>query len=553
MLVLQGGVYHYRRVVPRALRAPLGRREVWISLKTPYRRMAESRAVRFNGLVEGVFVAAKKKLYSSLSDELGDDPRGELIRILRETFHEQSVTLETLQQNHSIELEARKIEALTTRIQRSTESNTSLHRLKAELDVVLPEVSQLAAKVQKYGLKDDETLKLAAALNAGLSRVEDISLKLEIIEKASRIHQDDRDSSEFSAYIESFFVWRHGFGKVSHQVMGQERGTLLRFIERQGDKPVNRYTRSDVVKFLETLRRLPKSYGKSPKDKIISLEEIIKRTKDGTERLTDKTVKRHLSVLSQFFRFVVDNGGLQMSQRNELVEKHSFRGSDLADNQQRQAWSMADLKVLFASEVWSADRQRDSKFWLPLLALFHGARLEEFADLRRADVFFEKESGLHAIRIIDYETEEGRQRKLKTRASKRTIPIHPEILRLGFLDYVSAVAKTPAAPLFPDMAPQGADGKRGPRLTRWFVNYRRKHKVYHKGVGMHAFRHLLTTTLKNEITDERQKRSLDYLTGHAAQGSEGSIRYDKGPGLKLVYETLALLEYPELDFRHLYV
>ena len=498
-------------------------------------------------------MAARRKLVSSLSDDLAADPRDELIRILQEALHEQSTAFETLQQAQSIELEKQKIDALTNRIKTSTEYSVLLQKLGGQLDVALPAVSKLCAQVQKHGLKDDETIKLVSLLTENLRQVADISSQLEITRQASKDQKEARDSPKLSTYVEPFFVWRRDIANVGHQVMGQERSTLARFTERCGDKPINRYARSDVVNFIETLRKLPKSYGKSPKDKETALEEFIKRaTESKADRLTDKTVKRHLSLLSQFFRFVVDKGGLTVSERSELVEKHRFRISDVADNEQREAWSMADLKILFNSEVWSVDRPRDAKFWLPLLALFHGARVEEFADLCRADVFFETESKLNAIRIIAYETEDGRQRTLKTRSSRRTIPVHPEIIQLGFLDYVDAVAKSSAAPLFPDLAPQGADGKRGPRLTRWFVSYRRKLGIYREGVGMHAFRHLLATTLNNKITDVRQKRSLDYITGHAAQGSEGSVRYDKGPGLRLVYETLALLEYPELDFRRLY-
>ena len=147
MIVLQGGVFHYRRVVPSPIRSLLGQREVWVSLKTPYRRIAESRAARFNGLVEGVFMAARRKLVSSLSDDLGADPRDELIRLLQDTLEEQSTAYEALQQAQSIEFEARKIEALTNRIKTSTEYSVLLQRLGGELDVALPAVSKLCVSV----------------------------------------------------------------------------------------------------------------------------------------------------------------------------------------------------------------------------------------------------------------------------------------------------------------------------------------------------------------------------------------------------------------------
>jgi hypothetical protein len=549
----QGEIYHYRRVIPSPIRHILGQREIWISLKTPFRKTAESRAANFNLLVDGVFMVAKRKLTQAPGEELGDDPREQLIQILRDMVDLQSNTLESIQKKHVVTIETRRITVLNHQLEISGRLSSQLKMIGDELNIIGPATLDLCTKVKEFGIKDDETLRLAVLLSNGVDKLTKVSADLLATSRTIYGQDPEPNAPLLSTYIEPFFCWRRDIAKTGYQVMNQERGTLMRFTELCGDKPVTEYSRSEVVNFLEILRGLPKSYGKSKNDRNKSLNEFIERAKkEGIARLTEKTVKRHLSVLSQFFRFVVDKGGFPVSKRNELVEQHRFRTADLADNQQREAWTMAELKVLFRSEIWAVNRPRDSKFWLPILALFHGGRLEEFADLSRADVFLEPESQLYGIRIIAYDTQDGRHRKLKTRASKRVIPIHPEVIRLGFLGYVNTVAKTANSPLFPDLLPQGPDGKRGPRLTRWFSGYRRKLNIYREGVGMHAFRHNMTTALNDVVQTVSQKRSLDYLTGHSPTGSEGSVRYDKGPGLKLIHETLALLQYPELDFRHLH-
>ena len=71
---------------------------------------------------------------------------------------------------------------------------------------------------------------------------------------------------------------------------------------------------------------------------------------------------------------------------------------------------------------------RDARFWLPLLGIFHGNRLEELAHLRREDVRVVE--GIPYLRITD---EDGRQPK--NEQSRRDVPLHPELIRLGFLDY----------------------------------------------------------------------------------------------------------------------
>lgn len=69
---------------------------------------------------------------------------------------------------------------------------------------------------------------------------------------------------------------------------------------------------------------------------------------------------------------------------------------------------------------------------------------------------------------------------------------------------------------------------------------------------MHAFRHTANTRLRDQINSHQQERHVAYLLGHSQGGGEGRERYDKGPGLKEVADTLGLLEYPELDLSHLY-
>nr|WP_052388609.1 site-specific integrase [Belnapia moabensis] len=359
-----------------------------------------------------------------------------------------------------------------------------------------------------------------------------------------------------SELVEPYFNRRETLDRTTHQVMNQERGTVTRFMEVCGDRPVDAYHRGDISSFLDTLRRLPATYGKSPKDKDRSLVDIIAEAHaKGAERLTDKTVKRHLSALSQFFQFAVDLGHLANSAKGDLVENHRFR-VDRSARKQRDAWTSEELARLFTSPVWTGCHPvrraeagpeiiRDARFWLPLLALFHGARLEEFADLYRRDIGCDE--GVWFVRITETEG-----RRLKTANAERVVPLHPEVIRLGFLDHVRTTAPNPGDPLFPDLEPQGKDRKRGPRITRWFVEYRKAIGIYREGVGMHAFRHTVRTRLSNRIRDVQQERHVDFMLGHGRGGSEGRERYDKGPGLKATAETLALLQYPELDLAHLY-
>ncbi len=371
-------------------------------------------------------------------------------------------------------------------------------------------------------------------------------------------HADVSVSSKpvFSDLVADFVDWREKSGVRAHTIQ-QDRPTLRFFQEIAGNKPVDLYTRGDVSKFLGRMQEFPANYGKSPKDKELSADEIIARAKAGRSPLVKpKTAKRHLSALSRFFKFCLDQGLISRSLRDDLVDEHEFAGASAAPRQQRDAWSPDELRKLFNSPIWTGCHpffrtqsgtsiRRDAKFWLPLLALFHGCRLEEFADLYRRDIGCD--DGVWFVRITSAE------RGLKNENADRVVPLHPEMIRCGFLDYVENIAVSPDDPLFPDIEPQGADRKRGPRITRWFVNYRRTIGLYRTGVAMHAFRHTANTRLRDRITSYQQERHVAYILGHSRGGGEGRERYDKGPGLKAAAKTLALLTYPELNLSKLYV
>ena len=365
-----------------------------------------------------------------------------------------------------------------------------------------------------------------------------------------------------SSFVEEHFAARAEEG-ARQQVMNQDRTTLRLFFEMCGDRPFAAYGRGDVSKFLGALRKLPVLHGKSPHYRGRMLEIIAEADRRGDKRrLREGTVQRHFSALTQFFMLGVDHeeGQITNTERFNLLDGFTFR-LEKGASRQREEWPVADLIILFTSPLYTGCRRarrwmrgkeiiRDARFWIPLLALFHGARVEEFCDLYRRDIR-QDEGGTWFMDIREWEDEEGGDRRtLKTHAAERKVPIHPELLRMGFLDCVERRAPRGDDPVFPDLPRQGADGKRGPAFTRWFGRYRKAIGVFREGVAAHSFRHNAETRLNAARADARH---VDYLMGHEPVGSEGRRRYDKGPSPSESIHNLALLAFPELDFSILYV
>jgi integrase len=98
-----------------------------------------------------------------------------------------------------------------------------------------------------------------------------------------------------------------------------------------------------------------------------------------------------------------------------------------------------------------------------LLGLYTGARLEELCQLHQEDV--RDEEGIWVISIND----QG-EKKLKTHASKRIIPVHPKLIELGLPDYVTSQQDKGETRLFPELT-RGRDGY-STAASKWFSRYR---------------------------------------------------------------------------------
>jgi len=181
---------------------------------------------------------------------------------------------------------------------------------------------------------------------------------------------------------------------------------------------------------------------------------------------------------------------------------------------------------------------RDDKYWLPLLGLYHGNRLEEFAQLHRSDV--RCEDGIWYMDINDED-----QKQLKNEQSKRRVPVHPFIQELGFLEYVKSVAPEPKGRIFPQLRSGGPDKKFGYFFTKWWTQYRKDIGVYQKKLDYHSFRSGVTTKLSaaNISLDVRNE-----LLGHEGQSIDQQ-NYLKRLPLRILADAIARVEWPEVKIR----
>ena len=217
--------------------------------------------------------------------------------------------------------------------------------------------------------------------------------------------------------------------------------------------------------------------------------------------LSCKTVKEYIAANKQFFDYC---------ERIEFIEKNIFKAIKAPKSrgtkasQQRERWQLKDLNRLFASPEF---RKKDTQFqWTTKLQVYQGCRPSEVCQLTTNDI--QVIDGVSCITISDSDTEQ----RLKTSNAVRTIPLHNQLIKEGFLDYVQERRKQKQKQLF-DYKPHGEN-------KDWSFRYRTNLGKLQTAMGMkpnarptaYSFRHTFIDELKIANTPEH---IVAEIVGHA--------------------------------------
>lgn len=127
-------------------------------------------------------------------------------------------------------------------------------------------------------------------------------------------------------------------------------------------------------------------------------------------------------------------------------------------SEQRNALGIEDLQTLFDEKHFIQNDERPSRYWIPIIAAYSGMRMEEIAQLTRSD--------LQVIEgVLCFNINDDGDKKLKTLNSARIVPVHSELLRLGFKRIFEG--REESERLFPDLSK--TNGKWSHNFSKWFI------------------------------------------------------------------------------------
>lgn len=490
MLLLRGTTYYYRRAVEKHLRPLLGgKAQVWKSLRTSDLNTAKLRSLQIGQQVERQFQELRRRASTA---QTNPDVLARLYSSRAEADDASWRARRVVEDDERLNVE---LDALGAAVQEHTDAlkRQDVGLVEQLLDEVLTEhhVTIPTARRREFSL---------ALLSARLR-------SLEVGVRRTKAEIAGTSSEELGVSVDGLLEAYLAERKLPPKSEAEFRAAYRRFAAIVGsDKPAREVDKRDCRAYKASLLAAPSNRSLS---------------KDG--KLSPASVKKLLSIGATIFRYGVSQGHLDANPFEGITRV--VRG-DTLDVAGRLPYDSEDLTAIFGSEAFS--KLTGAKRWVPLIATLSGCRVEEAAGLRVQDV--RQESGVWFFDFVP-----TAERRLKNEASRARTPVHPELIRLGLLDYVQSVPQN--GRLFPELKP-GSHGKLSGAFGKWFSRF-----VDERGVKdprkapLHSLRHLFKDRCRAAGLSEELH---DALTRHSG-GSVGR-RYGLGP-------SLAVLEPPRVSRR----
>lgn len=355
--------------------------------------------------------------------------------------------------------------------------------------------------------------------------------------------------------MELFEVYaRENPKSITADTLNQARRDIGTFVDLVGSTcPVHRIDKKSVREWKALLMRFPVKASETKVFEGMKIAQIVKHNETvGKPVLTPRTVNRYLSSLGAFCNWLVNHGYLDLNPTDGMSLAKEKKKSTLP-------FTTDQMNTLFKSPLFtgcqSADewrniakpgnvKIRDHRYWVPLIMLFSGARPAEIAQLAVSDV--RQEHGHWIFHI----TEEGDgDKSVKTAGSMRVVPVHKELIRLGFLDYHAGMKKAGQSRLFP-LAERNSRGQMIADFSREFGRYLTRLGMKNgRGLSLYSFRHGAADALRRAgHLDE----NFGFILGHTKASTTGIYGIIPQGILAQRIELVNSIDYPGLDLKHLF-
>ncbi|MGR5412846.1 tyrosine-type recombinase/integrase [Vibrio astriarenae] len=290
-------------------------------------------------------------------------------------------------------------------------------------------------------------------------------------------------------------------------------------------KTLSSIRRSDAELIRTQLFKLPANINKHKQFESLTPTEAIELNQElNLPVLSESSVKDYMQKCSSFFEWCV---------LMEYTDINPFKGFRFKNTSKvssaKKAYTKTQLAQIFSTEIYTHRSYKHSyQYWLPLLARYSGARINELCQLYKEDI--QKIDGIWCLSI----NKNTPDKRLKNPNAQRLVPIHSELIKLGFLSHVKSLD---TKRVFPELNLE-RDGY-ATTASKWYARHKTK-LGFCKGFDFHSFRHTFANELKNLLVPSLVTAEI---LGHS-QNNITYDRYGKELNIKTKREAIELIEAP---------
>ena len=314
-----------------------------------------------------------------------------------------------------------------------------------------------------------------------------------------------------------------GRSSLAPRTMDEHKNAVRMFNEFAGGEiAVRLITKRQVIDYKQALLETPNRY--TMRFPGLSLPQAIKANKKRAEpfsTLAPKTINmKWLSHLSTVLQWASNNGHIEA---NPAQGVRVDTGSTVHKEPSYLPFDRDELSLIFGHEMFADPQSYGLRQWATLVMLYTGVRNSSEMSRMQIDNIYE-EQGVPVFYLAEAS---------KNQRSKRFVPIHQDLIKLGLFDYIADLRAKGETRLFPEWEPTD-------KVNNWFnVTYlRRTLGITSRQKVFYSFRHTLSTELARSGCPRELSKMI---TGHAIQ--EVASVYIHASPITLMAEALGRVSF----------
>ena len=271
----------------------------------------------------------------------------------------------------------------------------------------------------------------------------------------------------------------------------------------------------------DLIKQLPKNLNKNPQVRGKSLMEAI--AIQGIEKLSAVTVQKYLTTYGALYQWCMNEG---MVNDNPFAKVKASVDRKKKGEVARKPFNTEQIRKIQAA---IKNEEKHYRKWGTLIGMYTGARLNEVAQVALDDI--KQKEGIWYFHMND----EGDNKKLKTPAARRLVPIHKALLELGIIEEVQRLRKAGQTRFLHELTYDKKNGY-GKKLGHYFnqvllpaLGIKRKELVFH------SLRHTANTCLYQAGVPEP---IVHTIIGHERSGTSQQVYFKEGYTLQQLKEAM---------------